>query len=186
MSCYNNLIKLTCVECYITTIINIPPSLIELKCNINYIKSFQTGFTYNLGLIECSHNLLNRLPDLPKKLEILKCAYNQLTILHELPLNLRILECAYNQLTILPDLPPNLEMLNCSGYYNKLTIEPLLNTIIFPSNLKHLVCENCNLYMGMVLSEKLEILVCGKNHIKCFDNLPKNLIELINLHCYYN
>lgn len=55
--------------------------------------------------IDCSHNNLEELPDLPESLNKLYCQNNKLTKLPELPKNLTRLDCSSNNLEELPEPP---------------------------------------------------------------------------------
>jgi len=65
--------------------------------------------------IDCSNcKFIEKLPELPKKLDILSCYNNSLIELPKLPDTLTTLYCGENKLTILPELPQTLESLICS------------------------------------------------------------------------
>jgi Leucine-rich repeat (LRR) protein len=55
---------------------------------------------------------LERLPDLPKRLQSLHCYMTMLQQLPDLPESLRTLHCESNQLQLLPALPEGLQELN--------------------------------------------------------------------------
>ena len=61
-------------------------------------------FTY-LQKLDCSHNQLTQLDNLPSSLIELNCSYNQLIQLDNLPTILQKLDCSHNQLTRLDNLP---------------------------------------------------------------------------------
>jgi Leucine-rich repeat (LRR) protein len=90
-----------------------------------------------LEILNCWHNSLHCLPDLPDTLLELYCGTNMLTELPKLPKKLRILSCGDNLLTYLPDLPETLEKLDCS--YNDIDVFP-----IFPKSLKEFIFEKFN------------------------------------------
>lgn len=75
----------------------------------------------NVKLLNCSSNLLTKLPELPN-CEVLSCFNNKLTELPELP-KCEVLLCYGNKLRKLPNIPL-CHSLNCS--YNKLTSLPNL------------------------------------------------------------
>lgn len=67
--------------------------------------------------LDCRHNKLTKLPELPNSLETLLCSYNNLKNLPKLPINLKVLNCKENELTELPELPDTLEILFCQYNY---------------------------------------------------------------------
>jgi Leucine-rich repeat (LRR) protein len=93
--------------CEISELEYLPPSLIFLRCDDNYIEE---------------------LPALPTTLKVLKCNRNQLTRLPELPLGLRVLEFGYNQLTCMPRLVASLDKV--SYFNNNFPEEPTLPSTI--------------------------------------------------------
>lgn len=112
----------------------------------------------NILYLDCSHNKLGNLDNLPPNLEVLKCDNNKLTRLDNLPANLIYLNCSNNDLTNLdnfegtkgssvplplakireleglkPSQPYNLQTLNC--FNNKLQ-----NLDFLPYGLQKLEC----------------------------------------------
>ena len=85
---YTNLKKLKCIRNQITSLDNLPPTLIKLDCGFNKITS---------------------LDNLPSTLEELECSFNQIISLDNLPQNLKKLYCSFNQITSVDNLPPTLE-----------------------------------------------------------------------------
>ena len=85
--------------------------------------------------LNCSHNNITDLDNLPITLEILYCEYNLITNLDNLPPTLNRLHCEFNQITQLDSLPQTLEMLNCTN--NKITQLDKL-----PKKVKGLSCFN--------------------------------------------
>ena len=53
----------------------------------------------NILYLDCSHNKIENLDNLPPNLEVLKCDNNKLTRLDNLPANLIYLNCSNNDLT---------------------------------------------------------------------------------------
>ena len=53
----------------------------------------------NILYLDCSHNKIENLDNLPPNLEVLKCDNNKLTRLDNLPANLIYLNCSNNNLT---------------------------------------------------------------------------------------
>lgn len=77
---------------------------------------------------------LDKLPELPQKLQILECYGNNLTTLPDLPQGLCELTCRANSLTELPKLPQSLKKIDCHN--NKITTMPEL-----PEGLQYLDCS---------------------------------------------
>lgn len=100
-------------------LLRVPPEVVASLARIvagsalrkNYLAALPTPLPSNLRILECSVNMLYRLPDLPSTLEVLLCQ-DQRRGMKELPaLNrtaLRILLCVGNGLRALPDLPESL------------------------------------------------------------------------------
>jgi len=80
--------------------------------DLNGIERFR-----NLEFLDCSHNVITRLPDLSElmQLKVLDVSHNRLLELPSLPAMLRQLHCSHNQLTSIPaDWSPRmLRHLNC-------------------------------------------------------------------------
>ena len=117
-----------------------------------------------LRRLNCSHNQLTKLENLPKKLIRLDCPHNQLTLIKDLPESLIELYCPYNNLTKLENLSRNLKVLDCSD--NKLT-----KLQDFPRSLRTLFCSN-NELTRLENLPKLEILGCGGNPLRFVEPLP--------------
>jgi Leucine-rich repeat (LRR) protein len=74
--------------------------------------------------LDCFHNELTSLSELPDGLEKLDCFDNQLTSLPKLPDGLKELNCSHNQLTSLPKLPDGLKKFYCyNNPFSQKTIE---------------------------------------------------------------
>ena len=93
----------------------------------NYCKpleniEFSTAFDRNYNAVFYSKNtpraFIEKLDNLPSKIEILYCGKNKLTQLNNLPTGLIELYCQENFITNLDYLPTNLKILHC--YTNKL------------------------------------------------------------------
>lgn len=76
--------------------------------------------------IDVSGKNLTFLPDLSRftHLNSLNCSHNKLTVLPELPIHLVTFDCSCNYLITLPELPESLVVLFC--YHNNLTRLPIL------------------------------------------------------------
>ena len=118
---YNEITHLDCYNNYLTSLPQLPNSLIELSC-------------YN--------NNLTSLPELPNSLTHLNLWNDNLTNLPQLPNSLTHLHCSSNNLTNLPQLPNSLNTLICSS--NNLKSLPLL-----PNSLNYL-CYSNNPIVGYI------------------------------------
>jgi hypothetical protein len=85
--------------------------------------------------LQCSHNKLTYLPDLPN-CQRLDCSHNNLTTLPDLP-KCQYLRCGHNSLKSLPDIS------NCTYIYCSFN---LLTTIQHLPKCQRLVCQNNNLF----------------------------------------
>lgn len=93
---------------------NLPSSLQFFYCSNNQISQLPDLSTFAfLHYLECNHNKLPNLPNLPNNLIELECEFNQIADLPELPSNLIKLNCSHNKLIHLPELPESLEILFC-------------------------------------------------------------------------
>ena len=104
--------------------------MLELICNKNEITSLN-NLPNSLIELHCHNNNLTELPDLPNSLELLNCNINKLTELVELPNSLKKIFCCFNNLTKLPNLPNSLETLDCQD--NNLKELPNLKAAFFVS-----------------------------------------------------
>ena len=125
-----------------------------LENNITSISQLPT----TLVKFDCSMNQLNQLPSLPNTLEELSCAMNRLTNLPILPNSLKVLYCNFNEITNLPYLPSNLEFLACGS--NKITCLPTLPKTIFIGDiaLNPLACLSS--HESWMDAESLKIPIC--------------------------
>jgi len=114
-------------------------------CNFNQILNYN-----NVIYLDCSHNLLTSLPDLPNSLVELHCEWNSLTSLPDLPNSLRKLSCKHNNLSSLPKLPSELQELSCKN--NRLSFLPEL-----PKKLKYINCKDNELSVIPELPNSLQI-----------------------------
>lgn len=62
--------------------------------------------------MNCSHNLITNLDNLPNQLTELCCSYNKILQLSNLPRQLSKLSCVYNPITQLLNLPDQLVKLD--------------------------------------------------------------------------
>ncbi len=97
------------------------------------------NYQIHCKILQCSHNNLSSLPQLPNSLEILYCGRNNLSSLPQLPYSLTCLNCSNNNLSSLPQLPKSLKKLWC--WNNNLSSLPQL-----PNSLKKLDCDNNPIY----------------------------------------
>ena len=127
----------------------IPPSIRELYCSNNKIfmlpkllykdKDFPDYQYSKLEKLDCSHNNLSSIPELPRTLIHLNCSHNMITKLCDLPTSLNHLIISHNKIKVLPiKLPIYLYRLWCND--NELEHMPAL-----PEYLQYLHCEHNNI-----------------------------------------
>lgn len=157
--------------------------------NISSVEGLQAF--ENLSFLNCSHNSITSLPDLPLSLEYLYCGYNQLASIPELPPSFLRLGCESNQLVTLPNFPGTMFSLGC--YNNQLTSLPTLpNGFVFldcssnplntlnslPSTIVSLSCVDNQLSVLPELPANLNVLYCGNNQLDSLPELPQSLYFL--------
>ena len=130
----------------------------------------------SLSYLNCYHNQLSSLPELPASLKYLSCGMNPIMSLPALPSSLQTLVCYRDSLTSLPDLPGSLQNLVC--YHNQLKKMPKL-----PGSLTYLDCSDNYLTALPALPELEQTLYCNNNQL---NNLPALPISLIQLNCENN
>lgn len=84
--------------------------------------------------LDCSHNQLTELTNLPESLKYLEAENNQISYIDSFPEKLIIINLKNNNLKRLPQLPPKLQRLNVT--FNKLVELPEL-----PDSLRDLQCN---------------------------------------------
>ncbi len=166
----NSLIELNCGYNKITSLDNLPTSLIKLRCEYNKITSLDNLPTSLIELI-CNNNKITSLDNLPNSLIKLNCFGNEITSLDNLPNSLIKLDCCMNNITSLDNLPNSLIKLYCS--YNNITSLDNL-----PNSLTKLYCTNNEITRLDNLPNSLIELCCYDNNIITLDNLPKSLTKL--------
>ena len=111
---------------------NLPISLIDLDISYNNISVLPNlKYLTSLDQLECSHNNLTKISELPDTLTQLCCDENNLIELLNLPSSLEFLNCSNNELTELCNLPNSLEYLYC--VHNKLIKLPDLPSSLTPN-----------------------------------------------------
>ncbi len=154
---------LICAENQLTTLPNLPSTLVYLDCYYNHDMNY-------------TQTLLS-LPALPPAVKYLNCSLNQIPVLPALPSVLKHLACASNYGINLPAiLPANLTYLDCSGL--SLTMLPSL-----PNSIDTLICSGNNLSYFPNIPNALIYLVCFGNQISSIPPLPNTVTFL---HCRDN
>jgi uncharacterized repeat protein (TIGR01451 family) len=163
-----------------------------LECDNRSISNLD-GIQYftSLYTLDCSHNNLTSLPELPSNLTSLTCCYNLLDSLPELPYYLGGLICNNNNLSKLPNLPINLDYLDCTS--NNINILPPLPSIMWhlgcgynqldslpalPPSLMTLTCDSNKLITIPTLPSSLQIIDCSNNRLSILPVLPDTLSDL--------
>jgi Leucine-rich repeat (LRR) protein len=118
---YNGINFINCSYSKLSSLPELPNSLIELYCSYNSLSNLPE-LPNPLITLASSSNDLSSLPELPNSLINLICNNNNLSSLPELPNSLRILDLATNNLSSLPELPNSLTNLD---YYDN----PIYNHI---------------------------------------------------------
>lgn len=183
-TCMNgNQLDITCTDITSDTLIDISFQGISDISGIEY-------FT-NLKQLDCSHNNLSSIPNLPQSLEILNCYNNAITSIPNLPNSLVYLDCSHNQITALPLFPNTLEALKF--YDNQLTAWPTFPTLLkvlhcggnpinslppIPQVLEEFDCKGLGLTTMPSLPASLTYLACEYNELSSLPTLPGGLIEL--------
>ena len=175
--------------------------------NLNIIGFLDLKNFMELENLNCSHNQITEIVNLPKQLKILDCSFNSQEQIIFLPKSLIWLNLESNpiqhliySINVVPqEYPDKLIKLEFGKLFNK----PVNN---LPSGLKHLVFGNSfnqpvdNLPTGLIslkfnqescftqsvgfLPESLKLLVLGKNYNLPIDSLPSGLETLV-LHQNY-
>jgi hypothetical protein len=105
----SHLEKLNCSDQYLIALNDLPGSLLELKCEYNYLKSIDLYKTRRLTLLNVSENRLTTIEGMPDTLRELYCDNNQLERLNLKDLfELRVLHCSNNKAIIVENVPPTL------------------------------------------------------------------------------
>lgn len=104
----------------------------------------------NLHEIDCSHNRIETLDNLPKNLVKINCSNNHIRSLDNLPEYLDQLNCSHNFIIGLTNLPQGLSMLDCSD----------------------------NIIRVLSLPKFLKILNCSFNLLKILENIPLRIEEI--------
>ena len=173
------LVQLTCNENNLNSLPNLNDlqNLKHLECNDNQLTQLPVFYESNdtasgLSELECAHNLLLQLPNLPSSLTKLNCSYNQIHVLPDLPTNLTKLNCSFNQLFGLPNLNVNLRKLNCASN----PIIGSLANIVLPDSLRYFYCFNCQITnFPPTLPPRLKEFMCSHNPLVSLPNLPDTL-----------
>jgi hypothetical protein len=104
-----NLKKLVCNDNLLTSLSDLPSSLVELNVANNYLETIDIGSLNNLAILLVSNNQLKELGPFGNELEVLECERNHLASLDLLPCKkLKKLHCSGNPLLVLKDPPVSL------------------------------------------------------------------------------
>jgi Leucine-rich repeat (LRR) protein len=159
----------------------------NIICRNNGLKKLDGIMKFqNLESLDCSHNELTEINELPNSIKSLNCSYNEIK---SLSLNLNIpslhysihFNCSFNQLEELEIFSVNNIEIKCT--HNKLKNLKGLSNLY---NLVSLDCSSNNLESFEGLSNRLDelgILISKNNNIKTLKGLPSNLPKLTILNC---
>lgn len=120
----------------------------------------------NLTKLNCSYNLLKKLPPLNTYLHELDCQNNNLKELPNLGARCWILNCSRNKLKALPTLSSEMTWLNCS--HNSLKKLPILGDYVFRLN-----CSNNLIRQTPLIPKRVRYLNCSNNPFKNAPILPE-------------
>jgi hypothetical protein len=96
-------------------------ALVELRCSNNQLTTLDfNGWHPTLNWVDCSHNQLTALLDLPSSVYQLIAHHNQLSSLG-IPTWCDLLDISYNQFTSLPQVGPQTSLGNLLAHHNQLT-----------------------------------------------------------------
>ena len=137
---YNKITYLDCDDNNLTSLPELPESLMDMNCSFNNLTSLPK-LPKSLKWLSCHHNNLTSLPELSKSLEYLYCSFNKLTSLPKLPKS-GLVWSAKNLTSVLVYQKSLIEF-SCTS--NKLTSLPKL-----PKSLKYFLCDNNNLSKQLI------------------------------------
>ena len=106
---YNHIIYMDCYNTNLSSLPELPNSLINLYCSNNDLSSLPE-LPNSLTKLHCNNNNLSSLPELPNSLKQLWCHHNNLSSLPKLPNSLIKMYCSNNNLSSLPEFPNLLEI----------------------------------------------------------------------------
>ena len=145
-------------------------NLHELNCSHNQIIKIG-NLPNNLQILYCNSNIIIKIENLPHNLQILHCSNNKIIKIENLPPNLQEFYCSDNKITKIENLPTDLQIFDCS--YNQITTIDIL-----PTDLQNFDCSNNKITKIENLPHGLQIFECYYNKITKIDNLPPNLQKL--------
>ena len=131
---FTKLKKIYCSNNQITSLINLPKTLVQIICINNNINKLDITKEHNkLSVLYCDNNNIQYFDNLPNSLYSLSCSSNNVTTLDMLPSNLKILLCKNNNFIKLDNLPLELYelyLIKASG--KKFSISDSLIKTILP------------------------------------------------------
>jgi hypothetical protein len=104
-----SLLVLQCSNQLLIELFELPPFLEELECNYNYLSGFSGSSVKNLKKLSISHNRLENLDELSDNLEELYCTNNKLKLLNLAGLEkLKVLHVSENPTLVIEHVPEGL------------------------------------------------------------------------------
>jgi hypothetical protein len=142
----------------------------KINCSHNKITNI-VNLPDSLIELNCSYNKISSLPNLPENLIKLYCQYNNIIELNNLPIGLKYLGCSNNDIIFFDYLPNSIEILNISH-------NPINNFCDLPNSIKKLYCKsdkNLLKYTDLNnLPKSISLLRCNKKLDKLYQELIKS------------
>lgn len=186
IECFTHLKVLECIENNISSISQLPKTLVKFDCSMNQIKNLPS-LPASLEELSCALNNLSFLPTLPNSLKIMYCNFNAITSLPILPNSLEFLACGSNQISCLPKLPASifigdiaLNPLNCLSSYETWMDEESLKLPLCKRNEDFTSINQCICISTTLLSnvETNSSMIVSNNDITIFPNPTEGKITV--------
>lgn len=165
------IVSLDLTKCYLTTLQYLPPKLVNLILDDNFLKNIgnnekQTIIPNSVEILSVRNNMVDAVHKLPNKLRAIDLSDNILETLHcQMPNSVEIVILSGNQLSDLPILGNNVRDLDISSNKIQYIKE-------FPQSLTALNCSNNILeHTNINFPIKLTSLNISKNILRNIDNI---------------
>jgi hypothetical protein len=147
----SNATHLFCDFTEITSIPELPPSIIYLNCSNNLHLTKLPILPEKLEILFCKNTNVESLPDLPQSLLKLNCSNTEIKILPPFNKNKNLTEiyCNESPISLMGDLPPCIKVFSCANC-------PIKCLPYLPNSLKELYCYNTMLPVTKMIGESIE------------------------------